>query len=174
MKNRKEVLIRSCEPFDAQRINEIFSQRSVFTMALDLPLTPMKRWQHFSESENGSDIFCFVACIDDVVVGCARLVVYKKTCQRHVGSFGIFVDENYRLNAVGNRLMETIINFAEDWLAILRLEVTVSTNNKICLNMCKRYNFEIEGVSKMFAFSDGNYIDAYRLARIKKPIFGQV
>lgn len=167
MRNLKEVSIRSCEPHDAKRIKEIFSQRSVFTMALDLPLTPMSRWQDFAESENGNNIFCFVAIIDEVVVGCARLVVYNKICQKHIASFGIFVDEKYRLNAVGNKLMETVICFAEDWLAVLRLEVTVSTNNIICLNMCKRYNFEIEGISKMFAYSDGKYIDAYRLARIK-------
>ncbi|WP_277973498.1 hypothetical protein [Pantoea agglomerans] len=68
---------------------------------------------------------------------------------------------------MGNKLMEAIIDFSENWLAILRLEVTVSVGNKICLNMCKRYNFEIEGISRKFAYSYGEYIDVYRLARVK-------
>lgn len=167
MRVRKSVVIRACEPHDAQRIKDIFSQSSVFKMALDLPFTSLKRWEDFAASGNGYDVFCFVACIDDVVVGCSRLVMYKKICQKHVGSFGVFVDEKYRLNAVGNKLMEAIIDFSENWLAILRLEVTVSVGNKICLNMCKRYNFEIEGISRKFAYSYGEYIDVYRLARVK-------
>lgn len=166
MRKPRNVTIRRCEPDDAGRIMAIFSQPGVYKMALDLPYTPARKWKDFV-SVTSDNIYCLVAIIDNVVVGCSRFVILPKPCQKHIGTFGIFVDENYRRDGVGNRIMEAVIDLAENWLGMLKLEVTVSVSNQLCLNLCKKYGFEIEGLSKMFAYADGQYIDAYHLARIR-------
>ncbi|WP_193138653.1 GNAT family N-acetyltransferase [Klebsiella aerogenes] len=71
----------------------------------------MKHWQNFIENNGRNNVFCFVESIENLVVGCTRLVVSNKICQKSVAIVGIFVDEEYRLNAVGNMLIEAVINF---------------------------------------------------------------
>ncbi len=63
--------------------------------------------------------------------------------------------------------MDAATDLADNWLNLLRLELDVYTDNEPAIRLYKKFDFVIEGTQKVYAFRDGSYVDAYRMARIK-------
>lgn len=71
----------------------------------------------------------------------------------------IVVDDNYRKNGIGSKLIEHIINNAQEKVTKITLEVEV--NNKAAIKLYEKYNFEILGTREKYY----NGIDAYTMGR---------
>jgi putative acetyltransferase len=52
------------------------------------------------------------------------------------------------------------------WIGILRLELTVYTDNAAALALYRRFGFAIEGRHRGYALRDGVLADVYAMARI--------
>lgn len=63
--------------------------------------------------------------------------------------------------------MATMVDLADNWLNLLRIELTVFVDNKAALGLYSKFGFEIEGESEAYAFRDGEYVSVYHMARIK-------
>ncbi len=63
--------------------------------------------------------------------------------------------------------MKALIDAADNWLNLSRLELTVFTDNEPALKLYQNLGFVIEGTHKKFAFRDGEYIDAHTMARVR-------
>ncbi len=63
--------------------------------------------------------------------------------------------------------MQALVDTADNWLDIKRLELTVYTDNAAALALYKKFGFETEGQLKAFGFRDGTYVDAYTMARVR-------
>lgn len=63
--------------------------------------------------------------------------------------------------------MEAVIDLAENWLNLKRLELTVNTDNPSAIHLYEKYGFVIEGTLRKNAFRAGTYIDGYAMARVK-------
>jgi putative acetyltransferase len=69
---------------------------------------------------------------------------------------------------VGSALLEAVIELADKWLNLTRLEMEVYTDNEAAIALYKKFGFEIEGTLRKFAFRDGEYVDAYAMSRIRE------
>ena len=49
---------------------------------------------------------------------------------------------------------------------LLRLELTVYTDNAAALRLYRKFGFDIEGTHRGFALRDGVFVDAYAMARL--------
>ncbi|WP_310608365.1 GNAT family N-acetyltransferase, partial [Buttiauxella brennerae] len=108
-----------------------------------------------------------VACIDDVVMGHLVLSVEPNPRRSHVATFGIGVDSNYHGQGVASALMAAITDMCDNWLRIERIELTVFVDNAPALAVYRKFGFEVEGTGKNYALRNGQYVDAYFMARIK-------
>jgi putative acetyltransferase len=63
--------------------------------------------------------------------------------------------------------MHEMVNLCDNWLRIERIELTVFVDNAPALTLYQKFGFKIEGTGKRFALRNGEYIDAYFMARIK-------
>jgi putative acetyltransferase len=45
----------------------------------------------------------------------------------------------------------------------------VYTDNEAALRLYKKLGFEIEGTHRKYAFRDGQYVDAFTMARVRSP-----
>jgi putative acetyltransferase len=58
---------------------------------------------------------------------------------------------------------------ADNWLRIVRLELTVYTDNPAALHLYEKFGFVIEGTHRAYALRDGTYVDTYCMARVREP-----
>ena len=62
--------------------------------------------------------------------------------------------------------MQTVLAQADNWLNILRIELTVYTDNVAALRLYQKFGFVIEGTHRAYALRDGAYVDAHAMARL--------
>ena len=67
---------------------------------------------------------------------------------------------------VGTALMQAMCDYADRWLGLLRLELTVYVDNAAAIKLYRKFGFEIEGRFRGYAMRDGHLVDAFSMARI--------
>jgi len=88
--------------------------------------------------------------------------------RKHAGAIGICVHEEWQGKGVGAVLMRAILDLADNWLNITRLELEVYADNEAAIRLYERFGFELEGTMRQHAFRDGQYVDSKMMARLKQ------
>jgi putative acetyltransferase len=165
--NVMEIQIRHAEPSDLEAIHQIYTQPKVVWGTHQLPYSPLeKHRQRLSQPQDGS--FTLVACVDGEVVGHLKLRTFPDSPRRkHVGSIGMGVHDKWQGKGVGTALMEAATVFAEKWLNLSRLALSVYVDNEAGIRLYKKFGFEIEGRMQQDSFRDGQFVDVYLMGRVK-------
>ncbi|CDZ25659.1 GNAT family N-acetyltransferase [Neorhizobium galegae] len=117
--------------------------------------------------ENQSANFIsLVAVLKDRIVGDVGMTHYANR-RAHAGSIGMGVHDAYTGRGIGRALIGEILATADRWLDLKRIELTVYTDNETAIRLYERNGFVKEGHFKQFAFRDGEYVDAYSMARFR-------
>jgi putative acetyltransferase len=162
-----QVIVRHAEPDDYQALHRIFSGPKAIAGTMQLPLPSAEAWRkRLVESPEG--LFSLVACVDDEVIGSLGLETSPTRWRmRHVGSIGMAVRDDWQGKGVGTALMEAALDLADNWLNLTRIELRVYVDNSAAVALYKNFGFEIEGTHRRLAFRNGEYVDAYSMARIR-------
>ncbi len=160
------IAIRRATPEDYPAFARIFLDKSVYSNTLQLPMTTQHLWQK-RLAEAPSHVYILVAEKDGEVVGNLGLTLAINERRRHVAEFGMAVCEAAQGQGVGSALMGAMIDLADNWLNLHRLELTVYTDNAPAIALYRKFGFVIEGESVDYAFRNGNYVNVYHMARIK-------
>ncbi len=83
------------------------------------------------------------------------------------GAFGMAVRDDYHGRGVGTALMVALIELADNWLNLHRLELEVFVDNEAAIHLYQKFGFVIEGRLADFAFRDGEYADVFVMGRIR-------
>jgi putative acetyltransferase len=162
-----QVSIRHAESYDYEAIHRIFSGPRVIESTLQLPLPSAEVWRK-RLSERPENLYSLVACADGEVVGDLSLETHPTLWRRrHVGQIGMAVRDDWQGKGVGTALMEAALDLADNWLNLMRIELSVYTDNAAAVALYEKFGFEIEGTHRRYAFRNGEYVDAYSMARIK-------
>ncbi len=159
------VTIRRAEPSDAKAIQQIYQSKNAYTGTLQLPHPSLELWQK-RISNIPENVYAYVASIDGEVVGNLGFEVCANPRRRHVASFGMGVRDDKQGVGIGSALLATVIDLADNWLNLKRIELTVYVDNQAAVGLYQKFGFEIEGESKDYAFRDGKYVNAYHMARV--------
>ena len=160
-----ELLIRRAEPSDAQGIASTFRSREASMGTLQNPYPSIAQWTE-RLGRNATLNYVLVAVAGDQVVGHAGLHGNENPRRAHAWMLGMSVRDDWHNRRVGTRLMESLIDLADNWLGALRLELTVYVNNEHALKIYRRFGFEIEGTHRAYSLRDGQYTDTYAMARL--------
>ena len=87
--------------------------------------------------------------------------------RKHAGAIGICVHEDWQGKGVGKELMHAIIDLADNWLNLTRLELEVYSDNEAATHLYERFGFEIEGTLRQHAFREGRYVDSKMMGRLR-------
>jgi L-phenylalanine/L-methionine N-acetyltransferase len=163
-----KIIIRSAEPEDYQALQQVYAGLKVISGTLQLPFpSAEKRRKQLAEPTEG--VFHLVACVEAEVVGHISLTTYPHSPRRrHVGAFGMAVRDDWQGKGVGTALMQAIIDLADKWLNLRRLELDVYIDNEPAIKLYQKFGFEIEGTRTGFAFRDGQYVNTYLMARLRQ------
>src|SRR5919112_1835079 len=162
-----QVIVRHAEPDDYQALHRIFSGPRAIAGTLQMPFPRAGMWRE-GLSEPPEGLYSLVACVEGEVVGSLSLHTSPTRWRmRHVGSIGMAVRDDWQGKGVGTALMEAALDLADNWLNLTRIELHVYTDNSIAVALYKKFGFEIEGTHRRLAFRNGEYVDAYSMARIR-------
>ncbi len=163
-----EIVIRHTEPGDFEAVQRIFLQPAAYANTLQLPYPSRESWRK-RLAEPPAGFYSLVACADGEVVGQAGLHTSSRPRQRHVGDIGIAVRDDWQGRGVGGRLMHALIELADGWLNLTRLELTVFSDNARAIALYEKFGFAHEGTHRQHSFRDGVYVDTYTMARLRNP-----
>ena len=164
-----DYIIRPMELGDTAGFNALRRMPGVFENTLGLP---SERVQHSIDGFQrfGPDDHIFVAVLEDgTVIGSAGLTVCSNPRMRHVGSVGLYVHTDYQNQGVGTALMKVLLDLADNWLMLVRVELEVFADNERAIRLYEKLGFEKEGLLRMTTVRDGRYVDDCKMARIRIP-----
>jgi L-phenylalanine/L-methionine N-acetyltransferase len=162
-----DITVRHSEPDDYREIHRIFSGPRAIAGTLQMPFPRAEMWrERLSEPPEG--LYSLVACVEREVVGSLGLETSSTRWRMHqVGSIGMAVRDDWQGRGIGTALMEAALDLADNWLNLTRIELTVYVDNAAAIALYEKFEFEVEGTHRRFAFRDGEYVDAYSMARLK-------
>lgn len=162
------LLIRPVRLSDAEDINEMRRQKEVRAKTSALATETLSLTESFL-SNIESDAHVLVAETEEKVVGMISLHLFKNPRQRHIASLGMMVRTEYQGKGIGKKLMEDILDLADNWLLLVRIELDVTEDNERAIHLYRSFGFEVEGKKKYSIIKDGKYADVLMMARYSLP-----
>jgi putative acetyltransferase len=161
------VTIRGLEPADFEAVRKIYSEPKVVLGTLQIPYQSSESWRkRLAEAPDG--FYGLAACVDGEVIGHLGMQTYPKSPRRrHIGQLYMAVRDDHQGRGIGTALMQAVIELADRWLNLTRLELEVYVDNEPAKRLYKKFGFDIEGTARKFAFRNGEYADVYTLARVR-------
>lgn len=157
---------------DAEGINRLRRAPGAFENTLGLPSERVEYNREFLECL-GSNDHQFVAVIPDgaggeELIGTAGISVFGNPRMRHSASLGIMVLPQYQGQGVGRALMEALLDLADRWLLLVRVELGVYPDNTRAIRLYESLGFQREGVKRKAAIRNGEYVDEVMMARLRE------
>lgn len=160
-----EILIRAFEPSDLPDLTEAWNQPRAYAGTLQLPHTSLEARQKRSAAL-GPEVTRLVAVIEGRVIGMIGLDRFQNR-RSHAGSIGMAVHDAYAGRGAGSALMAAVIDLADRWLQLKRLELSVYADNARAIALYERFGFEREGLHRAYAWRDGAFADSIAMARLR-------
>jgi putative acetyltransferase len=154
------------EPSDIPAITEAWNQPAAYAGTLQLPFTSVesRERRHAAAAPNATRL---VAEIDGKAVGMIFLGREEAPRRSHVGQIGMAVHDAYAGRGAGTALMAAVVELADNWLQLKRLELGVYADNARAIALYERFGFEREGRYVAYAWRNGAYADSLAMARLR-------
>ncbi|MCA1438818.1 GNAT family N-acetyltransferase [Ensifer sp. IC4062] len=163
--NQPELLIRAASATDWEALAALRDLPGVRAGTLRLPFARPEQTRKWLENLAESDMV-IVAELDGRIVGLAGLHRHQGRRQ-HAADLGMSVHDDCRRRGIGRALLEALIEAADRWLGISRIELTVFTDNEAAIALYRQAGFVTEGVLKSWALRDGALADVLVMARLR-------
>lgn len=163
------IVIRRPRPADAGAIAATMADPRVQPGLLQMPYGTEEFWRkRIEEMPVGSNVheLFIVAERDGQVVGNAGLTPALGARRRHVMGLGLSVAHAAQGQGVGTALMQALLDWADNWAHVLRIELTVFTDNAGAIALYEKLGFAHEGTHRAYALRDGTYADVHAMARL--------
>ena len=160
------VEIRHIEDSDYEAVADIYRNDLVLANTTQVPFRTGAFWRDFYSAGNPQNVE-LVALYGGTITGHLGILLNQNIRRRHVASFGIAVHPEYHGMGIGNAMMETLIDLADNWLNLVKVELAVNSANKIAIGLYKKFGFEVEGEAKYDVYHGGQYTHSLKMARFR-------
>lgn len=164
----RPITVRRARPGDAADFARLMADPEVYGNLMQLPWPTEEMWRARIEdmaSPQRTDLQ-LVAERGGQVVGSLGLHPPVALRRRHVAMLGISVAHESQGQGVGRALMQAACDYADRWGQILRIELTVYTDNLRAQALYRHFGFREEGTHRAYALRDGQYADVLAMARL--------
>lgn len=158
------MIIRPIRIEDAEDVHRMRVMPGVMENILGMPSERVADEEAFIRSLSPND-HLLAAEVDGTVVGLVGLSVSARARERHTAEMGINVHAAHQGKGIGKALMEAILDIADNWLKLKRVELSVFTDNEPAIALYKKMGFVVEGTKKYSAVRRGVHVDEYLMAR---------
>ncbi len=163
-----DYTIRHMEQGDMVSVKEIFADRKLLLGTMRLPYPSQAAVDERLSSTEG--MVRLVADSDEGIGGIIEMQTYPSLPRHnHAGAIHLIATHpNHRGRGVGRALMAAIVDMADNWLNLRRLELSVWTPNATAISLYEEFGFAVEGTLSDYVFRDGEYVDALLMARMNR------
>ncbi|RXJ04552.1 N-acetyltransferase [Anaerobacillus alkaliphilus] len=162
--------IREVTPSDAENlinlIKEVESQSTYMLMgAGERKTTPEQQQRQLEQIEKQSNATVFVAEEEGNLVGYMFAIGGTANRTKHSAYLVIGILEQYRGRGIGTSLFKRL----DEWALknnLLRLELSVVTENEAGLALYKKSGFEIEGMKRQSLKIGQDFYDEYLMSKL--------
>jgi putative acetyltransferase len=165
METEAQVTMRRVRVDDAEAINEIRRQPSAVAFTFAVPDEPVEATRRFLAGF-GPDDHGLVAEAGGQLVGLAGLH-RKRGKQRHSAEIGMMVHEAFQGQGIGRRLLEGLLEIADQQLGLGRVELEVMADNERAIKLYERCGFEHEGRKRRAIRRGEAYVDLLVMSRLR-------
>ncbi|MDR1651746.1 MAG: GNAT family N-acetyltransferase [Synergistaceae bacterium] len=158
--------IRAVKIEDAADINRMRTMNGVRENILGITSERVTDTETFIRNLSHSD-HMLAAEIGGSVVGCVSLTVSKMPRERQTAGLGLMVHTDRQRQGIGRALMTAILDLADNWLMLKRVEVSVFVDNEPAVALYRSMGFVVEGTKKFASIRNGAYMDEYLMARYR-------
>ena len=162
--------VRRATVADAEAFAQMLSNPEVFPHLLQMPYANPELWRtRLAERavQGAPDLLLLAVTDDGEAVGGAGLhPAGPSPRRRHAMTLGMQVQPAWQRQGVGTLLLQSLCDYADNWLGLLRLELEVYTDNHKAQALYRRFGFVDEGVHRCHAMRDGVYVDSLSMARL--------
>lgn len=163
----ERLTIRRSEADDCDAVYEMFTASTVYSGTLQLPYPSREYWRK-RLSENTESTYNLVGIIEGRIVGMVSVHTFpNRPRRRHAGAIGISVHDDWQGKGVGKELMRAIVDLADNWLNLTRLELEVYADNEAAIRLYERFGFEVEGRLRQHALRNGEFVDSIIMGRLR-------
>ena len=167
--SKKKISIRRARPDDAAAIAQLMDEPIVYSNLMQMPYASEEahRARLVEGQAPGKTDLSLVAELAGTVVGSAGMHPGGPALRRrHVVTIGLSVVAGAQRQGVGTALMQALCDYADRWMGVLRIELTVYVDNAAAIALYRKFGFETEGRHRGYALRDGRYVDAFAMARL--------
>jgi putative acetyltransferase len=164
------VTVRRITVDDADSFAGMLSDPEVYPHLLQMPHGSGEQWRArlaANAAPGSADLLLVAVGPDGALVGGAGLhPVGASPRRRHAMCLGMLVQPTWQRRGVGSQLLQALIDVADNWLGLLRLELEVYAGNHKAQSLYRRFGFVEEGRHRCHALRDGVYVDTLSMARL--------
>lgn len=161
------LTLRAVRLSDAEQFHALLQLPVVANGNPHVPFESVTRTREFIEKLDASEI-AIVAMVGDTLVGEADLTPFRGR-RAHAASLGICVHDDWHRRGIGNLLMNELLDIADNWLGLRRVELHVFADNHAALALYRKLGFEIEVRQRGSVLRRRELIDCYMMARLREP-----
>jgi L-phenylalanine/L-methionine N-acetyltransferase len=176
---KPSIIIRRIAVDDAAEIVEFMSEEAVFGGLLQMPYPGVdERTKRIADTP--ADALSLVAELRDEGEGRGKVVASAglfpaspgAVRRRHVMTLGIGVAASAQRQGIGRSLMQAMLDWADNWGQVLRIELTVYADNAAAIALYQQFGFVHEGTHHAYALRAGEYVTTLSFARLhpKPPV----
>lgn len=159
------ISIRHAEPDDYAACALIYAAPQAAAGTMQIPLQTAEVWKKRLGGMAPLDRI-LVAVVNGEVVGNLGLHPETRPRRAHVAGIGMAVRDDWHGKGVGKALLRSAVDLADNWLNLLRLELTVWADNAVAQRLYTNEGFVVEGKHRAYALRQGRYEDVIAMARL--------
>lgn len=167
----KEIIVRPINENDIKDLNEIRVNKEILNCLLSLSCESLEETkEYFMDNTKSKYGFCAVVTENSQTktVGYVRLKLDSDIRKRHKAQLSIAVNKGYQKCGIAKKLLESILEIADQWLMLEKVELIVLTENTHAVKLYQDFGFNIEGTLIKDTVVEGTYKDVYHMSRFKK------
>ncbi|BCX68500.1 MULTISPECIES: GNAT family N-acetyltransferase [Pseudomonas] len=150
-----------------ESLTALYREPAVARQTTQLPFPSSERWRKRLEPDN-ERMVQLVALHQGIVIGHISLEQFSRIRRSHAASFGIGVALAWQGKGVGSKLLATVLDIADNWMNLHRIELTVYADNEAAIGLYRKFGFETEGLLRDYAVRDGQWVDVLSMARLRR------
>lgn len=162
-----DLLIRAPEEADIKPLTEMINRPAVSWGTGRLPHTRAD-WIADRVRANNPFVHSVVGSLEGRTIGWGTLSRGRDRAS-HTGDISLTVHDAFHGQGHGKALLRALLDLADNWIGLTRLELRVYTDNTRAIGLYKAHGFEIEGTCRATNMREGKLVDSHVMGRLKAP-----